>query len=181
MLASFILGGMLAAAPVAILVYERRSRRAAAEAAYHEAATIGLATTRVERDLPSFGHGYTRVRFVAGTCAQSTVPLRRNVASRAWSFRVTERRGGMAGDGWWHLREDEGELPPAVVMRLSQEVDRLEYTGGFLDFAGTADEVTAWWDDTLGPDEARRVAVALRDIAHLLEQDGVAARNRMRA
>lgn len=181
MLVSVILAGLLVFFPFAALAYERRSADRRAAAAHHEAAAVGLTTARVEREMPVFERGDTRVRFAPGSCARSIMPLRGSRGPAKWSLKVTDRRGGMAGNGWWHLREEDGELPAAVVTRLSREIERLEYDGGFLEFAGSEHAVIAWWDDTLGPDEARRVAAVLADVVSLLEVEAVPARSRLHA
>jgi len=151
---------------------QRRAERDRTAAAYREAAAIGLATVRVDRDLPVFERANTRVRFVPGSCARSAVPLRRggSAGPATWSFRVHHRRGALAGDGWWHLREDDGELPQEVVDLLHREIARIEPDGGFIEFAGNRVEVIAWWDEAAGPEEARRVAAALRDVARFLDR-----------
>ena len=167
---NFVLGAFLLALPVAILLWERRASRRRAAAAHREAAAIGLATTQEFRDLPVFERANTRVRFSPGACARSVVPLRAPAGPSSWSFQVRRRRSGDAGHGWWQLREADGKLPAAAVRRLNAEVERFELDGGFVEFAGNRGEVIAWWNDAEGPEEARRIAAVMREIAEGIEQ-----------
>ena len=146
------------------------------KATREEALRLGLLVEDVERDLPISFSNNQPIRFKRHKCVRYSLRKARTDTPR-WSFlQRVEVKGihyldpenwqtikGVVEPEIWKLAVENGDVPDVVKKVLTQIASA--WTEEYLEFEGTPTEVSAYWEEWGGPQQARIIYTYLQEIA----------------
>jgi hypothetical protein len=149
----------------AFLLWMSRGVKKQSEGARQKALLVGLQVEEVTRDLPHVASRDKSVTLKPGTTTRYSLKRRVGASPKMWAFLMRSVADGAQYPNGWLFRSADGSPSDSMKVILTDIATNVDEE--YLEFEGSPERVSAFWDEWGGEEQVEKVNSWLEGLAAL--------------